>query len=646
MTSDEPVAETAEEMFRHAREAIRRRLQAGDDCRTEEYLAAYPGLAADERRVIELIQVEWQGRRDRGDSPPLSDWLDRFPRWAMPLRAALQAAESSSNPSTVEQKTGEGWGSSALDDWSVSLDHLELRDRIGRGGMGVVFRAWDPTLERFVAVKMLRDAALADSVDVERFGREARAAAALRHPNLVPVYARGHYRGQHAFVMELIAGGSLAEHLDEVRGDARRAATLLEQVARAVQCAHEHGVLHRDLKPANVLLDEQGQPRVSDFGLARPLEAEQGLTQTGGVVGTPAYMAPELLPGGGGRPSVRSDVWSLGVMLYELIAGRRPFQADNATDLARLIRKSPPIPVDRCCPNTDGRLQDIIDGCLDPVPEHRYGSVQALADDLAAWLAGGDLRARPRRRNARRSLALAGLAVLLLGGLALGIVLWPGGDGEKDRPEWLIGETGNPRVAYRWLGEPGKLEERLAPDGSYQVEVQRGHAILLLRDEAPRPAYRLEGELRQDGGPECPELGLVFGCWEQAVPGGPACTYFRWSFAESGLCTSRAQLYWEGNARHYLPGMHPFHTAGGREDGPWRRLAVDVTGTNVVLWWTDETGQLQAVSRQRREELRKNFQQTYGVPDADAPFFAGLGVYVSNATVSVRRLRVQTLNAD
>jgi WD40 repeat protein len=290
------------------------------------------------------------------------------------------------------------------------LGDYELLEEIGRGSMGIVYRARQVSLERIVAVKVIPAGRLASAQEVQRFYAEAEAAASLYHPNIVAIYEIGCDRGLHFYAMRYVEGGCLAEHLNSYQGRWREIADLMAKVARAVEHAHRHGVLHRDLKPANILLDAERQPVVSDFGLCQrqtrsktEANADGQSAQpdeTGCLVGTPLYLAPELVQGR--EPaSVASDVYSLGAILYELLTGQPPFPGDNVAEVLTAIVTTQPKPPSFWRRDVPRDLEAICCKCLEKNPAKRYASAGALAQDLERFLSGEPVLARRISRAER-----------------------------------------------------------------------------------------------------------------------------------------------------------------------------------------------------------------------------------------------------
>jgi WD40 repeat protein/tRNA A-37 threonylcarbamoyl transferase component Bud32 len=366
---------------------------------------------------------------------------DRFQRLAAPLGAVAAPQRAGGDPPESRRDRAADTpvlapAARVAEDTALGrvryFGDYELLEEIARGGMGVVYKARQVSLNRIVALKMILAGQLASTADVQRFHVEAEAAANLDHPNIVPIYEVGEHQGQHYFSMKLIDGGSLAQQLAHFTADQRAAARVLAQVARAVHSAHQHGLLHRDLKPANILLDSQGQPHVTDFGLAKRVQGDSKLTQSGAVVGTPSYMAPEQAGGKKGLTTA-ADVYSLGAILYELLTGRPPFRAETPLDtLLQVLEREPERPR-ALNPRADRDLETVCLKCLDKDPARRYGSAEALAEDLERWLAGEPIRARPVSgterlwRWCRRNPVVAGLTAAvatLLVTVAVGASVW------------------------------------------------------------------------------------------------------------------------------------------------------------------------------------------------------------------------------
>jgi len=276
----------------------------------------------------------------------------------------------------------------------ITVKGYEILDELGRGGMGVVFKARQLELNRTVALKMILSGNLSTGEEIQRFRTEAEAAARLRHPNIVNVFDVGEHDGRCYFSMEYIDGPSLAARLGAGPLPGPEAARLLASIARAVHHAHSNQILHRDLKPSNVLLDADGQPHVTDFGLAKKMDGEGGQTRTGEIVGTPNYMPPEQAAGRVRDLTVRSDVYSLGAILYEMLTGRPPFQAESTMDTLMQVMEREPAPPRLLNANVDADLETICMKCLEKDPEARYESAAALADDLERYQRGDSIAAR------------------------------------------------------------------------------------------------------------------------------------------------------------------------------------------------------------------------------------------------------------
>jgi hypothetical protein len=271
-------------------------------------------------------------------------------------------------------------------------DYVLLKE-LGRGGMGVVYQAYEPGLDRMVALKMILPGGLPGDADLRRFQTEASAAGRLQHPHIVKVHRVGVHEGRHFYSMAFIDGSSLAQRLARGPLPGRGAARLVATIARAIDHAHQQGILHRDLKPANILLDAQDQPHVTDFGLAKQFTADTGQTRTGAVMGTPGSMAPEQAAGEK-TLTPACDVYGLGALLYELLTTRPPFRGETVIDTLTQVKECEPAPPRLLNPRVDRDLETICLKCLSKSPRDRYPSAAALAADLERYLAGESINAR------------------------------------------------------------------------------------------------------------------------------------------------------------------------------------------------------------------------------------------------------------
>ncbi len=343
----------------------------------------------DDRQVLELLDG-YLARLQAGETPDRGTFLREHPELAsafdcMDVLESLAPEQLGGAVADCESLTGE---------LPRTFGQYELLSEIGRGGMGVVYRAQQEGLDRIVAVKMILAGHLASPEHVRRFHVEARAAAKLRHPNIVHIHEVGQINGQDYFAMEYVEGDSLAERIAQGPLDVDRAVRLVGAVARAVDHLHSQGIVHRDLKPSNILLDDDGAPYVTDFGLAKVFGLGSEMTATGVIAGTPSYMAPEQASGHGADVGPMADVYSLGAILYELLTGRPPFCEENPLEtLMGVLGREPALPR-QLNPRIPRQLELICLKCLAKSPEDRYASADALADDLEHFARGEALELR------------------------------------------------------------------------------------------------------------------------------------------------------------------------------------------------------------------------------------------------------------
>jgi WD40 repeat protein len=349
-----------------------------------------------------------------------------------------------------------------------AIPGYEMLGRLGQGGMGVVYQARQVRVNRLVAVKMLRAGDRARPQEHFRFRLETEAVGRLQHPNIVQIFEVGEVDGCPFAVLEFVEGGSLAQRLAGGPLRPAEAAALVETLARAIQVAHDHGIIHRDLKPGNVLLAGAAAdlvPKVADFGLAKQLDTDSGQTSTGVIVGTPAYMAPEQAAGHAALVGAATDIYALGVVLYECLTGRRPFEADSVMKVLKKVSEEEPLPPRKIAPGLPRDLEVVCLKCLRKEPVQRYQSARALADDLHHYRQGEPIQARPvgrmgrawawsRRRPALAASYLLAALALLLGAGAVGAV-WLWRDAEAAR---RLAEGAQERAEQARAGETAAKE--------------------------------------------------------------------------------------------------------------------------------------------------------------------------------------------
>jgi serine/threonine protein kinase len=477
----------------------------------------HESTAAQDEALGELL-LRWQELRDEGRSVEADELCAGRPELAPPLReriAALRAMEAvlgvGPETVTVAERGTPGPAGSSQAATNAELPGYEVLEELGRGGMGVVYKARHIPLNRAEALKMILAGGHASADELARFRTEVEAVARLRHPNVVQVYSVGEWAGQPYVALEFVEGGTLAERLKRGPLPGRDVARLTRTLALAVQHAHEQGIVHRDLKPSNVLLSFSGRsqngagdpgrfsepplneaaPKIADFGLARLLDGTAERTRTGAILGTPSYLAPEQAEG---KKDVgpAADIYALGAILYECLTGRPPFQGESTLHTLDQVRRHEPVRPRLLQPGVPRDLENICLQCLQKEPGRRYPSAAGLADDLGRFLEGRPVQARPAPvwervlKWVRRQPALAALllvSVLAASGL---LGLWAGFTAE------LAAERNHARAQEA----EARTQQRLAEGERARAQAERAKAQAE-RDRARRQRRRAERILTQ-----------------------------------------------------------------------------------------------------------------------------------------------------
>ncbi len=540
--------ERRSELLAQLRADQSQRWRRGERVPVEHYLTQYPELSADAGALLELVQSETLLRREGGEQPTLDEYLARFPQQADALRRSWPTLEA-----RVTTSWSDSHGSTTVAEGipqplppplpppgpGFVLPGLELHEKLGEGGMGVVYRARDVRLDRPRAIKVIRRGAFGGEEARGRFNREAKAVARLDHPGVVRIYQLGEHEGTLYICMEFLEGGNLQARLRQGPLEVRAAADLVRRLALAVQHAHDNRVLHRDLKPGNVLLSAAGEPKIGDFGLAKLLDTDDDLTQAGAVLGTPSYMAPEQAEGRSSEVKERTDVWALGTILYECLTGQAAFKGETRSETLEQVRHYAPEPPCRLRAEVPIELESICLKCLEKEPARRYASAGQLAADLRDWLDDRTILLErapwPRRllgRLRRNRLHLTLALVLLAGLCAVAYFL------RRGRPEptpespptakqppapdvWhdLLARAPTP---LRW---PDRVKgKRLHYDpAARELVVSSPELGLIALGETAAPRYRIAVIFQQD--PWVGNVGLFFGYRDDPVNGKPADHY-------------------------------------------------------------------------------------------------------------------------
>jgi serine/threonine-protein kinase len=667
--ASDTVRDRLEVRLRQAQADLERRVHAGEDCGAGAYLAADPELAAHADRAIDLIYAEFCARADAGRPRPREDYYREYPQWRDQLITLLEldrALDEPAMPRVIRLAGSDG-----------RITQYEFLQEIARGPNGHLVKARDLHRNCPVAVKTC---AGGDAGDVERFQTGAWEQQRLNHPHILPVHEVGHTEdGLPCFVMEFAEAGSLDQAIAGKPQTAVEAARLVRALALAMAYAHREGVIHRDLKPANIVLTADGVPRITDFGLARRVDAPGGPTRPGDVLGTLPYMAPEQAAGRTAEVGTRSDLHALGVILYELLTGRPPFLAQTALESIRqVIRCRPPRPRRRVR-GVPRALESICLKCLEKAPARRYASAQELADDLGRWLAH-------QRPNADRPAARAGRALRwhpVLTAAAAFLLLTPVvtltsiylADPERQRKRiesalaagdevTLIDDRGQPKW-HAWLTHDSSQEATRKGDcfsvGSW------GLGLLELIRDPQRPHYSFSTWVRHDqtAGAEG-TVGIYFAHG----------TFVSTRGEEHLLCTLRfnGRLEERGNSPdpkgNFVPlrverlqealrggslstaGLPAYLPVSWSDRDAWRKFTVDVSPQRVAFAvWRD--GQLEAKGQatfQEIEEARDTGCRLLGPTEdplpEDLPTLAprgSLGLYVSKGFASFRNAVIKPL---
>ena len=677
------------------------RLSEGDFDAVADHLSSCEkcGAAIDELHVKGSNDVLVARLRECFRQPALVDVPDpsRLDELAATLSATVSTHLSPRGPLASETATGVDRRAPFEKAIGQLVGPYRIVSVIGVGGMGVVYRARHVKLGREAAVKMVLSGRHASPGALARFDREAAAVARARHPNVVEVYEFHEHDGLPYIAMELVDGGSLRDTLKGGPLPPREAARVARDLAEGLALAHSKGVIHRDLKPANVLMTTDGTPKITDFGLAKLLDsaAEEDqetavmLTDSRAVLGTAAYMAPEQADGRSHEVGERTDVYALGVILYEMLTGRSPFRSNSKGDTIELVLKSAPTPPARGRPEVTAALESICLRCLEKSPAARYATARELADELDLWLAskrprkGLTRRTRLVRSARRHALLVATLAAFVLGALAIF------GYATRDRravaeienalgrglPVRLVGEMGPPAWSRPVIGEPD-VSVRPGGDGTLKVSAV-DLSLLELVPDSRSDRYRVSARVRHDASDVTGDVGIYAAHHVHDVGGIEAHQFLRvsfnscyWQDAEfrkqnpmilhelpptpalnaAELCGDIYAFY--GGQPHYVM-QAGFHAGPGfkvpeAKVPVWHDLKIDVTPEYVTGWWDGSPFSIPMWIVRRDLDRDVPFRPLHDMgPPRSVPtrvsLRGGVGLFVRHGSASFRSVKITPL---
>lgn len=545
----------------------------------------------------------------------------------------------------------------------------EILQELAVGGMGVVYKARHRTDGTIVALKTMRPDLATNPVQAQRFHHEILAVARLHHENIVPILDIGWHDGKPYYTMPLYLGGNLTKLRGNPMVDVNKLIAVIEKVARGVHHAHEQKVWHRDLKPANILLDENDKPAVADFGLAKVHDTDPELTEAGAVMGTWPYMAPEQASGRTYEFGPATDVWALGVILYELLAGQKPFQGKDPNEMREAIRTATPPRLRTLRPDLPSELETIVNRCLQKAPTRRYASAQALADDLRDWQNGG-LAVRSKRK---RWIAVLAVGLLVIAGIGVAIAIPfrlpfnndhvenkkdPNDIGDK-KPETrdngsldkkgnanemvLVGKSGPPSN-YRWVAgeEHGTLVKAAAGDAFTLRSSQ--YSLMELLPAPPWPHYRLEAKVlhrNSDAG----RVGIYVG--RVRLNQNQQLKHIFWAlhFAELGRESGHRRLVIGrlGNSFVSAPMFNRNERFASEKDQE-RTIAIEVDGDGLRAY-CDKVLVAELDSKAAKNAVSGAYVSSSDGARPDALHTGGLGLFVHDSEASFRDVQISKTGA-